>query len=48
MQLWLDLLFGNPIGVLSLVTVFGSIAIIVFILRMVIKNASAKEKRETS
>ncbi len=48
MQLWLDLLFGNPIGVLSLVTVFGSIAIIVFILRMVIKNASAKAKRETS
>ncbi len=45
MQLWLDLLFGNPIGILSLVTVFGSIAIIVFILRMVIRNASGKEKR---
>lgn len=45
MQLWLDLLFGNPIGILSLVTVFGSIAIIAFIARMVIKNATAKAKR---
>lgn len=44
MQLWLDLLFGNPIGILSLVTVVGSIAIIVFILRMVIRNAIAEEK----
>jgi hypothetical protein len=45
MQLWLDLLFGNPIGILSLVTVFGAIAVIAFIMRMVIRNAMAKEKR---
>jgi hypothetical protein len=31
MELWMDLLFGNPIGLLSVITVVGAIVIVGYI-----------------
>jgi hypothetical protein len=42
MDLWMDLLFGNPIGLMSVVTVLVSIIIIITLAVMLIRN-SGKE-----
>jgi uncharacterized membrane protein len=34
MELWMDLLFGNWVGLLSVITVVSTLAIVVFILTM--------------
>ena len=39
MDLWMDLLFGNPIGLMSVVTVLVSIIIIITLAVMLIKNS---------
>jgi hypothetical protein len=39
MQLWLDLLFGNPIGILSMVTVLTSLVIIIVLVTMLIRKS---------
>lgn len=39
MDLWMDLLFGNPIGLMSVVTVLVSIIIIITLTVMLIKNS---------
>ena len=44
MKLWMDLLFGNWIGLLSLITVFGSIAIIGYLAVVLTKNAAKGPK----
>lgn len=36
MEIWIDLLFKNPIGLMSLLAIGGTIAIIVFIVIMMI------------
>jgi len=42
MDLWMDLLFGNPVGLLSIITVLVTIIIIVTLAVMLIRN-SGKE-----
>ena len=42
MDLWMDLLFGNPIGLMSVVTVLVSIIIIITLAVMLIRK-SGKE-----
>jgi hypothetical protein len=42
MDLWMDLLFGNPVGLMSVITVLVTIIIIVTLFVMLIKN-SGKE-----
>jgi hypothetical protein len=39
MDLWMDLLFGNPVGLLSMITVLVTIIIIVTLAVMLIKNS---------
>ena len=39
MELWMDLLFGNPVGVMSVITVLLTIIIIVSLAVMLIKNS---------
>ena len=39
MDLWMDLLFGNPIGLMSVVTVLVSIIIIITLAVMLIRNS---------
>lgn len=39
MDLWMDLLFGNPIGLMSVVTVMVSIFIIITLAVMLIRNS---------
>ncbi len=43
MELWMDLLFGNWVGVLSLLTVFTTISIIGFILFMFYRKSHDDE-----
>ena len=42
MELWMDLLFGNWIGILSIVTVLGSFATAAFILTMLYRKSHSK------
>jgi hypothetical protein len=42
MELWMDLLFGNPIGLMSMITVLVSIVIIVTLAVMLIKNSGKR------
>ena len=42
MDLWMDLLFGNPVGLMSVITVLVSIIIIITLAVMLIRN-SGKE-----
>ena len=39
MDLWMDLLFGNWIGILSMVTVLGSFLTVAFILTMLYRKS---------
>ena len=39
MDLWMDLLFGNPVGLMSMITVLVTIIIIVALAVMLIKNS---------
>ncbi|HHB13400.1 MAG TPA: DUF3149 domain-containing protein [Chromatiales bacterium] len=42
MDLWMDLLFGNAIGLLSVVTVVGAILIIAYIAVMLARKSRPK------
>jgi hypothetical protein len=42
MELWMDLLFGNWTGILSLITVFGAFATVAFILSMLYRKSYEK------
>ncbi len=42
MELWMDLLFGNWIGILSLITIFGAFATVVFILSLLYRKSHEK------
>ena len=39
MELWLNLLFGNPIGLMSMIVVFSTIVIGAYIMWMFIKKS---------
>lgn len=39
MELWIDLLFGNWIGILSLLAVFGTLATGIFIVTMAYRKS---------
>lgn len=43
MELWMELLFGNWIGILSLAAVFGTLATGAFILTMVYRKSHDKD-----
>ncbi len=40
MNLWMDLLFGNPIGLMSMIVIFGAIVIMVVLGIMFVKKSS--------
>ena len=40
MELWMDLLFGNWIGLLSVITVGASLVIITFLVLMLMRKSS--------
>ena len=42
MELWMDLLFGNPIGILSMITVFGAL-IIILVLASILYSKSHRK-----
>ena len=42
MELWMDLLFGNPIGILSMITVFGALIIILVLVSILYKKSHDK------
>lgn len=42
MELWLNLLFGNPVGLLSMIVVFSTLGIIVYLLWMFYKKSGEK------
>ncbi len=42
MKLWLDLLFGNPVGLLSMIVVFSTIIIIGYMAWMFVKKSGEK------
>jgi len=43
MELWMGLLFGNPVGLLSMIVVFGTIAVAIFLVTMlVVKSGDHK------
>ena len=42
MELWIDLLFGNWIGILSLAAVFGTLATGIYIVWMLYRNSHKK------
>ncbi|RMG56614.1 MAG: DUF3149 domain-containing protein [Gammaproteobacteria bacterium] len=39
MELWMDLLFGNPIGLLSMIVIFGAIIMITVLFVMFMKKS---------
>ncbi len=43
MELWLDLLFGNPVGIASMLTVGVTFAVIVYIVGMFIYKSGHNE-----
>lgn len=45
MDLWINLLFGNWIGVLSLLTVFGSISIVAYIMTMAVRRGMKHDQK---
>jgi hypothetical protein len=42
MELWLDLLFGNPIGILSVLTIVVSIGVVGFIAYTLVSRSGHK------
>ena len=39
MDLWMDLLFGNPVGLMSMLVVFGTIIIAIVLFTMLIRKS---------
>ena len=44
MEKWIDLLFGNTVGVMSIGVVFGTIAIAAFLVTMLVVKSSSDNK----
>ncbi|MEQ8289871.1 MAG: DUF3149 domain-containing protein [Gammaproteobacteria bacterium] len=42
MELWLNLLFGNPVGLASMIVIFATIAIVCYILYMLYDKSKPK------
>lgn len=42
MELWMDLLFGNPIGILSMITVFGALIVVLVLVSILYKKSHEK------
>ena len=40
MEQWIDLLFGNSVGLMSMIVVFGTIAIAAFLVTMLVVKSS--------
>ena len=43
MAFWLDLMFGNPVGLLSMIVIFCTVGIMGFLLWMFIKKSANSE-----
>ena len=41
MDLWMDLLFGNPVGLMSMIVVFGTIIIAIVLFTMLIRKSGS-------
>jgi hypothetical protein len=39
MDLWMDLLFGNPVGLMSMLVVFGTIIVAIVLFTMLIRKS---------
>lgn len=44
MELWVDLLFGNWIGILSMVTILGSFLTVAFIMVLLYRKSHEEKK----
>lgn len=42
MELWMNLLFGNPVGLLSMIVLLATLGIFIFIIRMYIVKSAEK------
>lgn len=42
MELWMNLLFGNPVGLLSMIVIFATLGIFIFIIRMYFVKSAIK------
>lgn len=40
MEQWIDLLFGNSVGLMSMIVVFGTIAVAAFLVTMLVVKSS--------
>lgn len=43
MKEWLDLLFGNSVGVMSMIVIFGTIAVAAFLVTMLVVKSSEEK-----
>ena len=39
MDLWMDLLFGNPVGLMCMLVVFGTIIVAIVLFKMLIRKS---------
>jgi hypothetical protein len=44
MQQWIDLMFGNSVGLMSMIVIFGTIAIAAFLVTMLVVKSSEEKK----
>jgi hypothetical protein len=42
MELWMDLLFGNPVGLMSVIVVFTTIVIVAVLATMLIRKSGGQ------
>ena len=43
MEQWLELLFGNSSGLMSMIVIFGTIAVAAFLVTMLVVKSSAEK-----
>ena len=43
MKEWLDLLFGNSVGLMSMIVIFGTIAVAAFLVTMLVVKSSEEK-----
>ena len=43
MKEWLDLLFGNSVGLMSIIAIFGTIAVAAFLITMLVVKSSEEK-----
>ena len=46
MAFWLDLMFGNPIGLLSMIVIFSTLGIISYMMWMFVDKSDPNKKQQ--